>query len=176
MKILVGEKVNLYYTPEDTSNLTLTIYDTTRSLFFNGISWCEGKTSLFPKKNGDRYEYEFIPELEGEYVATYSNDLGDVYEYNITVFSSAENTPIKVTSETLKDGSGGTSEILDSLTGAPIAGAKISCFSLETKELIAVTQSGEDGRWSMYVPSNKEYIFIIQKDGYIGITLERLVV
>lgn len=136
--------------------------------YYTGEEWVDDEVlvNLNPHLS---INFEF---LGNHSVKIFSDDVL-VEEFRITV-KEPDLAPIKVSNLTIKNTDGSCTTLVDSINNLPIIGAKISAYSMKTKELVSVTQSDEEGNWAMYIKSGN-YIFLFEKDGYLSKSLERAV-
>lgn len=178
----IGDEYTIELSIVDSNNnaviddcVSLTIYDTRNKTYFNGLIWSEDECQISMTHISDgRYTFLFTPDTESIFeVVAKSNKYPFGYLKTIRSMKELGDFPIRITSDNFKNQDGTNSRIIDR-NGKPLRGVKISCFNIETKEIISVSQSNDSGEWEMMIPQGK-YFFTFEKDGYISVAFERSV-
>jgi len=182
MFVDVGQEYQVQATITDSTGglvgddtVIVSIYDTRRKIYFNGIIWTEDECEItMPHIGSGVYSFVFVPETESIFSLTI-RATNNIYSQIIGIESMKENggIPIKIDSSLFLNQDGTNSILLD-INSNPIIGVKISCYNKDTKEIIGVSQSNQTGEWSMMIPQGT-YFFTFEKDGFISVSFERTV-
>lgn len=147
----------------------------TDAMFWNGTAWTLTDTMLpMPLLSGNIYAYSFIPGTEGEYAITITSGDKELF-YIIEAASTGDNVaPIFIDRATFRSLDGTDSTTVDQ-AGNKLSNVTVSVFDSATKEVVAKTISNSSGEWNMMIKPG-EYYFMFEKDGYMSVGFERMVV
>jgi len=142
--------------------------------FWNGTEWVNDIFLIDMNSVEDFYLYNFTPDEISEYSITVFSEIDEIF-FILNATDTADNIPpLFVGSNTLKSLDGSDSKVLDE-QGSPIPNTQITIFNPTTKEVIAKTITNDVGAWNLMLkPGN--YYFMFEKNGYISVGFERMVV
>jgi hypothetical protein len=144
-------------------------------MFWNGLSWVLTDTTLsMPLLSGNVYSYSFSPDTESEYAITITSGEKELF-YIIDATTTADDVaPVFIDNTTLRSLDGSDSTTVND-KGEKMPSVSVSVFNTSTKEVVAKTISNSSGEWNMMIKPG-EYYFMFEKDGYISVGFERMVV
>jgi len=145
------------------------------AMFWNGLSWVLTDTTLsMPLLSGNVYSYSFSPDTESEYAITITSGEKELF-YIIDATTTADDVaPVFIDNTTLRSLDGSDSTTVND-KGEKMPSVSVSVFNTSTKEVVAKTISNSSGEWNMMIKPG-EYYFMFEKDGYISVGFERMVV
>lgn len=142
--------------------------------FWNGSEW--NNIEIYNEMlavDSELVTYNFIPNEESKYYITIIEDDKDLLMVLSAVSESENISPIVVNNNTIKSLDGTDSKVTTD-THSPLPGVKIRVFDITNKELKGQTATDMNGEWSLILKPGK-YYFTFEKDGYIPIGLQRVV-
>lgn len=169
-----NEFIVKYSLGEDTTTPDIKVCKGKDNTFWDGQGWSLEPVFISMNVIGTEVAtYNFVPNEDGDYYITIVD-----YGHETLIVLRASSTgdsipPVVVNNMSMKSLDGTDSTILTE-TGTSLPSVKISVYDLVTKELVSQAGSDIDGGWSMVLKPGK-YYFVFEKDGYVPIGMQRVV-
>jgi hypothetical protein len=170
----VGTVFTIKYTKTSDENVpTVRLIKDKSELYWNGVQWVTTISAVSMNEiDGGVCVLDFVPDEEGEY-SVFIIGATEVF-YIINATQTSDNTaPVLLNNYSFKYQDGTDSTIFDEKS-VPLPGVQITCFDVNTKQVVAKTYSNNKGEWNMSIKPGR-YFFMFEKDNYISVSFERSV-